>query len=130
MTVSIPHKWCCYFFHKVKLSSSHPPNKNCRDWHFVVLYWFLLCVGFFVLCCFAFIFVLLLTKKNFDFQVNSLGRGYLLLILWHQNLMISVQKDKLIVMQSFSFFLTNHRKWVLAQTLENLTGPWPLKAGI
>lgn len=61
---------------------------------------FIVYLFFLVLCCFAFVSVLPLTKKNFDLQVNALGRGYLLLILWHQNLMISLQKDnKLLVMQ-------------------------------
>lgn len=47
--------------------------------------------------------LLLLTKKDFDLQVNSLGRGYLLLTLWHQNLTISVQKGNKLTVMQFAF---------------------------
>lgn len=98
----------------------HPsPNRSCRDWDFVVDIEFY-CVSFVffgpLLFCFCFYFAS--TKKNFDLQVNALGRGYLLLILWHQNLMISLQKDnKLLVTQSF---LIPYR----SQKMSFGTNPW------
>lgn len=106
MTMSISQRGCSYFFYRVGILLSTLD--------------FLLCN----FCCFAFVFVFPVTKKNFDLQVNSLGRGYLLLTLWHQNLMISVQKgNKLIVMQSF-LFPYQSQKIILAQTLESITtGP-------
>lgn len=89
-------------------------NKRYRGWYVVVNIGCLLCN----FCHLAFVFVFPVTKKNFDLQVNSLGRGYLLLTLWHQNLMISVQKgNKLIVMQSFRFPYQS-QKIILAQN------PW------
>lgn len=86
-----------------KIVSSPPsPTTETRIFLVDIGFYCVSCFFFSVLCCVAFVSVLPLTKKNFDLQVNSLGRGYLLLILWHQNLMISVQKDtKLLVTQSF-----------------------------
>lgn len=113
MTISISHEWCSYFFYQVKdnrlwsfkrLTSPSLPTEAVEIGILLLTLNFIVYLFFFflVLCCFAFVSILPLTKKNSDLQVNALGRGYLLLILWHQNLMISLQKDhKLLVTQSF-----------------------------
>lgn len=55
-------------------------------------------------CYFA--FVLPLTEKKFDLQVNSLGRDYLLLTLWHQS---PHEVDRNAV--SFSLLITENTFW-------------------
>lgn len=89
----------------------------------------LLCVVFLLL--FAFAFALPLTEKDFDLQVNSLGTGCLLLILWPQSLMISVQRDNQLIVIWLSFFphLSYHMN--VGTNLRRLTvDSRPLKAGI